>query len=153
MGAKAFNVKRDRLADQALDLFDAISSHSDARELGRVGRVTRLAAFNDDRITAHVLGPLNPACQKTLASVPGRNSALGFQQRSPYQACSGGGLAVAAGLPDEPPTIGLDKLDHSADRHGRNLAPSQARLSRRSNFVDSRSDQAIPAGWVARSRP
>ena len=78
MGAKAFNVKRDRLADQALDLFDAISSHSDARELGRVGRVTRLAAFNDDRITAHVLGPLNPACQKMLASVPGRNSALGF---------------------------------------------------------------------------
>lgn len=47
----------DRLADQPLDLLDAVAGDPDAGQLRRIRAIPGLALLDDDRIAAHVLGP------------------------------------------------------------------------------------------------
>ena len=109
----------DRLADQAFDLFDAFPDHPKPRQLRSVGTVAGLAALDDDRVPAH-FGPFNQACRRMLASVSGGRSALGLPATVTVPGLIGvTELAVAAGLPIQPPAIHLDESDHCADLHDR----------------------------------
>jgi hypothetical protein len=68
-------VKLNRVAHSGLDLGPGRSSGNAAREIGRVGRQPGRCGLHDDQVA---LGHFSPACWRTLFSVPGASSSLGF---------------------------------------------------------------------------
>ena len=68
-------VKLNRVAHSGFDLGLGRSSGNAAREIRRAGRQPGRCGLHDDQVA---LGHFSPACLRTLFSVPGASSSLGF---------------------------------------------------------------------------
>jgi hypothetical protein len=72
-----------------------------------------------------------------LTSVPGGTSVLGLPATVNRTRLDGvAELTVATRLPDQPPAVHLDELDHGPDLHDPTLPPQEAGWNASSEFVD-----------------
>ena len=106
---ESLNVKLDRFANQALNLFEGIADRNATRQVRYISTEALLTHFNHNRIFHH-RHHFKPACFRMLFSVPGGTSTEGLPRHGNLSLfCWVLELSMAATCCNDNPAILIEK--------------------------------------------